>query len=475
MDTNSFINVASHNKDLELAKNISNQLSQNNNEAILALYRVYYSFFMSYISWSIERYDRDLIFSKLEEFWIKILEDNALKEYSGKNSLKAFLINYFNTHLSDKSNFDDISEIETSKLFQFIKSRLLKLSEISPTDAFLMNLYLEGIDFCNITERYCRRMAFEGKESNTKLDAIKKHFYANKYGTFSFFIMILNKSFNINKKFSFHTIKKLRKHYTKNINETKKANCIYSKYIPEYMLNEIDKKGKLTIRKHIEQCRTCINYFLELRMADISSKQFPDSHMWRRHSKNLCCYFIDEKKVSISEQEKVMNSVIHKYIPELEEKHHFRGLVTPSFVDSDTKIIVKGMLNDYLNNGKVICKEIEVFSGVTLNQCNFLRFEILLPIDKHIYFLFQYRSGDLKIFYKGFFKKKTVLYYPKNKKWYLANETFKIKTLYVISTDEKISDIAGKSIEINSSNIHELSVDNLIGFFHNSKFNKVIF
>ena len=72
-----------HRDDLILAQETCEELRAGNNEAILGIYNQYHPFFQGYTRRRMQAFDSDRITSVLTDFWVELLNANAICDFLG--------------------------------------------------------------------------------------------------------------------------------------------------------------------------------------------------------------------------------------------------------------------------------------------------------------------------------------------------------------------------------------------------------
>ena len=188
-----------HQKDLILAQEICDELLSGNSESILKIYHRYHPFFLAYTRKRLYSIDPDRALSILDDFWVELLNARAICDFKGFASLKNYLfriLNYrivdnvrranrqgaYSKNVSDKDHeIDGFGSEEESpekdimhkQKIELIHESLLMLTENSPSDAYLVKMHLERLEYRQMAENLLQGQTYTAKQLNRKVNAIK--------------------------------------------------------------------------------------------------------------------------------------------------------------------------------------------------------------------------------------------------------------------------------------------------------------
>ena len=221
------MNTADHQEDLTLAQETCDELRTGNNEAILPLYNKYQRFFLGYTRRRIRAFDDDRATSLLDDFWVELLNAKAICEFLGLSSLKTYLFKILNFRIIDNvrkadrkysynrsksgkdheidsfgaENVSPEKDLMHKQKIRLIHETLLMLTDASPSDAFLVKMHLEGLEYKQMAERDLGNKSYSQMELKKRTNAIKKQFTRKSTGSRAKFesclkrIMVKNKLF----------------------------------------------------------------------------------------------------------------------------------------------------------------------------------------------------------------------------------------------------------------------------------------
>jgi len=205
--------------DHDLGQKICRELRSGNRSAILALYNRYQQFFTAFTRRRLfdeEPYGAEDV---LSNFWLELLNGKAICGYSGRASLRTYLTVILNRRIIDanrkferdrnstsllkqKANEsdDNIRDQQTPEQALAIKEQqklipkaLVQLSDISPRDANLIRMNLEGLSYEQMAEKELNGEKADQAELKRKVDAIKKQFTRKETGSMAKFRSVLNR------------------------------------------------------------------------------------------------------------------------------------------------------------------------------------------------------------------------------------------------------------------------------------------
>jgi len=207
------MNAADHKTDLILAQEICDELRSGNNEAILSIYNRYNLIFLKFIRKRKKSIDIDRATSILTDFWVKLLNAKAICKYNGLASLKNYLLKIlkdkiidsfrhdnrkgaYSKIISDKeheidgfgsANVSPEKDLMHKEKIKVIHETLLMLSDSSASDAYLVKMHLDGLDYTQMAEMALGDIPHSKKQLDKKINAIKKQFTRSGTGSLSKF------------------------------------------------------------------------------------------------------------------------------------------------------------------------------------------------------------------------------------------------------------------------------------------------
>ncbi len=219
------MNVSNHETDIILAQELCVELRAGNGEVILKIYSQYHLIFLGYTRKRLHSTDNDKATSVLSDFWVGLLNAKAICDYKGLASLKTYLFKIlkfrivdnvrstnrqknYEKNVSDKDH--EIEEVESEdespekeiihkEKIKLVHEALLLLVDTSPGDAFLVKMYLEGLDYSQMAERSFGGKDYPQKELDKKTNAIKKQFTRDGTGSLAKFKSCLERIMKKNK------------------------------------------------------------------------------------------------------------------------------------------------------------------------------------------------------------------------------------------------------------------------------------
>ncbi len=199
--------------DYHLSQKICDRLRSGDHESVLKLYSKYHILFSAFARKRLFANDHSQAEIIVNKFWIELLNAKAICSYQGKTSLRNYLLTILNRRIIDanrkwvrvknqKQKIEKLvaensekkpAEVSPEEILinkermRLIHEALLQLETLSTRDAYLMNLYLEGLSYKEMAEREVNPENADGSTVNKKINAIKKQFTRPKTGTMARF------------------------------------------------------------------------------------------------------------------------------------------------------------------------------------------------------------------------------------------------------------------------------------------------
>ncbi|VTR66061.1 RNA polymerase, sigma-24 subunit, ECF subfamily [Desulfosarcina cetonica] len=208
------MDIAKNYGDLSLAQETCTELRAGNNDAILPVYRKYHPVFMGYTRRRVKDFnDESRATSIVDDFWVELLNAKAICDFQGLSSLKTYLFKILNFRIVDNvrragrqnayannisssdNNIDgfgadDVSpekDLMAKEKVRLVNETLLMLTDSSPTDAHLMKMHMEGLNYQEMAEKLLGNKPKSDKEIKKKTDAVKKQFTRKTSGSMAKF------------------------------------------------------------------------------------------------------------------------------------------------------------------------------------------------------------------------------------------------------------------------------------------------
>ncbi len=202
-----------HLQDLQLAQETCDELRSGNNEAILDIYNQYHPFFLNYTRKKLSFADKEKAVSILDDFWVELLNAAAICSFKGLSSLKNYLFKILNFRIvdnlrknacqnSDSKNIcakdydmdsfgsEDLSpekDLLHKERIRLIHESLMLLADKSPEDAYLVKMYLEGLNYRQMAQKQLGNTNYTETDLDKKVNAVKKRFTRKDTGSLARF------------------------------------------------------------------------------------------------------------------------------------------------------------------------------------------------------------------------------------------------------------------------------------------------
>jgi RNA polymerase sigma-70 factor (ECF subfamily) len=204
--------------DCQLGQKICRALRIGNRSAILELYHRYCLFFAAFTRKRLFDDDPHGVENVLSNFWLELLNGKAIYKYGGKASLRTYLTVILNRRIIDANrkferqrNAISITKEKGSEAHdhshdqqtpekkliikeqhRLIQKALVQLSDVSPRDASLIRMNLEGLCYEQMAKRELNAEKADQAELKRKVDAIKKQFTRKETGSMAKFRSVLS-------------------------------------------------------------------------------------------------------------------------------------------------------------------------------------------------------------------------------------------------------------------------------------------
>lgn len=206
-------------EDFHLAQKICKELLNQNKKAIQELFYKFQKMFVGIAKKRLYSNDPDQAESIVSNFWVELLNANAICNYKAQASLKSYLIKIlFRRIIDDNRSYlrenskKDYLEDNGTKILQekdnnpspedkildddkkrIINEALLLLGDISPKDADLIRMHLQGLDYRQMAETQFTISQPDEQELGKKVNSLKKQFTRKRTGSLAKFKICLNR------------------------------------------------------------------------------------------------------------------------------------------------------------------------------------------------------------------------------------------------------------------------------------------
>ena len=210
--------------DYDLGQEICRELRAGNRRAILEVYTRYSHFFAAFTRHRLFDDDPHAVESVLSSFWLELVNAKAICGFKGKSSLQTYLTVILNRRIIDanrkfgrdrgtipitqenESETDDHRHNQQTpekaliikEQQKLIQKTLLQLSDISPRDADLIRMNLEGMSYEQMAMKELNGKNDDPAELKRRVDAIKKQFTRKETGSLEKFRSVLSRNLDTN-------------------------------------------------------------------------------------------------------------------------------------------------------------------------------------------------------------------------------------------------------------------------------------
>ena len=206
-------------EDFHLAQKICQELLNKNKKAIQELFYKFQKMFVGIAKKRLYSNDPNQAESILSNFWVELLNANAICNYKAQASLKSYLIKIlFRRIIDDNRSYlrenskKEYLEDNATKVLQkkdnnpspedrildddkkrIINEALLILEDVSPKDADLIRMHLQGFDYRQMAEMQLTILQPDEQELGKKVNSLKKQFTRKRTGSLAKFKICLNR------------------------------------------------------------------------------------------------------------------------------------------------------------------------------------------------------------------------------------------------------------------------------------------
>jgi len=204
----------------ELAQQICRDLGSGHPDALITLYKRYQNFFAAFAKKRLFDDTTCNVDEVLSNFWIELLNGKAICNFKGQSTLQTYLTVMLNRRIIDanrKYARDRNSQMAIQKQtrdaepgcrhFQSPEDELIgkeqqrlifealrQLEDVSPRDANLIRMHLEGLTYEEMAKAEIKGENCDPQKLKKKTDAVKKQFTRNATGSLAKLKSILNRS-----------------------------------------------------------------------------------------------------------------------------------------------------------------------------------------------------------------------------------------------------------------------------------------
>jgi hypothetical protein len=259
--------------------------------------------------------------------------------------------------------------------------------------------------------------------------------------------------------------------------------CPMTDHVFEYALEGQEYEKFDEIEKHLKYCLSCIDTYLEIRMAKASEPKISDLAILRKFKKGPDVLpglkkEIDRGKGNKESGFQKLNVLLSEYLyhpdrqlayyrPELSQrgqnlirkipdkvKEVSQRVVSSKASDFSIKLQRKRQLKSILGKPKNNISNIE--PGGRLKSKDPFRFKFIFKYDAFAYIIFKYSSGDTQVLDLGFRNKEEPFFLPYGNNWYRIGDKPGKETIFLVITEKELSDLSGKILALEIHGIEKL-------------------
>jgi hypothetical protein len=220
--------------------------------------------------------------------------------------------------------------------------------------------------------------------------------------------------------------------------------------ISEFAFGEIDPEKSKEAEEHLKSCRSCLDLFMDIRMAQEDAEQVIDEKV--EVLPGLKKALNKGKKPSVSIWQK-MSDMLSGFFSGGFTLKPIATFATVAMVmilgfylmqDGTDKnpyaieIMMQGRTKVGFRAGQPEYKEFKVDPGGIMNSGDYFRFQATIDDDAFIYVIFQDSSGSIHLMEKGHITKGTELFLPDGNRWYHLDDNTGVERLYLLASKKQI-------------------------------------
>ncbi len=195
-----------------LAQKICDQLRAQNKDAIREVYFEHHIYLIKFAGRQL--YDPECADDVLTEFWIKLLDGKIICNFKGKARLRSYLTSVLLYRIMDENKKTQKELAHGISLEEYVEKNrelparqsrsnrelckimdeaMLTLFDISPKDASLIRMKMQGMTYGEMAGRALKRKTIQPNEVKRETDRIKKQFTRKQTGSMAKFKIVLDR------------------------------------------------------------------------------------------------------------------------------------------------------------------------------------------------------------------------------------------------------------------------------------------
>lgn len=242
-------------------------------------------------------------------------------------------------------------------------------------------------------------------------------------------------------------------------------NCHMTDSIIPYAFGELGTNESAAVKEHLTTCRSCLNLYMDLRMAEEDAKEIKNEPVKMLPGLQQA---IDKKKKLVESPFKKIIATIFDFFDKgfsLKPVATFATVVLVVFVgiyvfqDSGSyniNIMMHGRSQTGFRGGQREYNDFLVESGGMMNSGDYFRFQTKINKDAYVYIVFYNSSGNIESMQKGFIGGEKDFILPDDNKWFHLDENTGMEKLYLLASKNKIDDFEKRIDELKTGGIETI-------------------
>jgi len=241
--------------------------------------------------------------------------------------------------------------------------------------------------------------------------------------------------------------------------------CPMANKISSYAFGELGPQESAKVKDHLTTCRSCLDLYMDLRMAEEDAKNAKDEPV--KVLPGLQEAIDKGKKPAESPFKKIIDAISDFFGKgfSLKPVAAFATAVLVVFIgiyvfrDSapyNIQIMMHGRTQIGFRGGQPEYNEFVVESGGVMKSGDYFRFQTKIDKDAYVYVVFQDSSGNIESMEKGFIAGGKDFFLPDGNKWFHLDENTGTEKLYLLASKNKIDDFEKRIDDLKSGGIETI-------------------
>jgi len=250
-------------------------------------------------------------------------------------------------------------------------------------------------------------------------------------------------------------IESLRQAYMSD-KENNPDECSMADQVTDFAFGELDAENAEKVREHLKSCRSCLDMYMDIKMAEEEAEQAKDEKV--EVIPGLQKAIDKGKKPAVSPWQKISEAITDffgggvGFKPVATFAAVVLVMVMGFYIMRDTtphapyaiQIMMQGRTQTGFRGGQPEFKEFQVEPGGSIASGDYFRFHVTIDNDAHVYVVFQDSSGAIQSMEAGFVAGGTKLSIPDGDNWFHLDDNTGTEKLYLVASKGQIDGFSGK-------------------------------